>query len=109
MSWLFLSGAIVSEVAATLAMQASGGFARRVWILPVAVGYIAAFVLLGFSLHAGMAVGVAYGTWAALGIALTVILARLIFHQPLTRRMALGILLIILGVAAVEIGAYGAL
>lgn len=108
MSWLFLAGAIVSEVAATMALRASGGFRRKVWILPVAAGYLAAFVLLGFSLHAGMPVGVAYGTWAALGIASTVILARLLFREPLTRRMSLGILLIILGVAAVEIGAYGA-
>lgn len=108
MSWVFLAGAIVSEVAATMALRASEGFARKVWILPVVVGYVAAFVLLGFSLHAGMPVGIAYGTWAALGIASTVILARVIFGEPLTRRMSLGILLIVLGVIAVEIGASGA-
>lgn len=108
MSWVFLAGAIMSEVAATMALRASDGFRHKVWILPVAAGYLAAFILLGLSLHAGMPVGVAYGTWAALGIASTVILARLIFHEPLTGRMSLGILLIILGVAAVEIGAYGA-
>ncbi|WP_372983717.1 multidrug efflux SMR transporter [Microbacterium sp.] len=107
MSWLFLAGAIASEVAATMALRASEGFRRKAWIAPVAIGYLTAFVMLGFSLAAGMPVGVAYGTWAALGIASTVILARLIFREPLTRRMMLGILLIILGVAAVEIGAYG--
>ncbi len=52
-----------------------------------------------------MALGVAYGIWAASGVALTAILARVIFHEPLTRTMALGILLIAVGVLTVELGA----
>ena len=105
MSWLLLALAILTEVAATMALRASDGLRRKVWALPIAVGYIAAFVLLGFALDAGMPVGIAYGTWAAIGIALTAVLAKVIFHEPLTRLMAVGILLLSLGVALVEVGA----
>ena len=105
MSWLFLAGAIVSEVAATMALRASEGLRRKIWAIPVALGYLLAFVLLGLALEAGMPVGVAYGTWAATGIAMTVILARVLFREPLTRTMTLGIVLIVLGVIVVEIGA----
>lgn len=105
MRWLFLSGAIAVEVTATLALRASDGFRRRRWIGPVAAGYVLAFVLLGLALRAGMAVGVAYGTWAAVGIASTAILARVIFGEPLTRTMGVGIALIAGGVFLVEVGA----
>ncbi|WP_374946188.1 DMT family transporter [Agreia sp.] len=105
MRWLFLAGAIVSEVAATMALRASEGLRRKIWAIPVALGYLLAFVLLGLALEAGMPVGVAYGTWAATGIAMTVILARVLFREPLTRTMTLGIVLIVLGVIVVEIGA----
>jgi small multidrug resistance pump len=107
-SWLLLGGAIILEVGATLALRASDGLTRRRWIAPVAVGYVGAFTLLAFSLRAGMPVGVAYGTWAALGVALTALLARAIFAEPLTRRMIAGILLIGAGVVLVELGSASA-
>lgn len=105
MSWLLLSGAIITEVAATMALRASDGLRQKIWAAPVFLGYLSAFVLLGFALDAGLPVGVAYGTWAAIGIALTAILARVIFREPLTRLMGVGIVLLSVGVALVEIGA----
>jgi small multidrug resistance pump len=108
MRWVLLVGAILSEVAATMSLRASDGLAKRVWILPVVAGYVVAFVLLSFALSAGLALGVAYGVWAASGVALTAVLARLIFHEPLTRTMAAGILLISAGVLLVELGAQAA-
>lgn len=55
-----------------------------------------------------MALGVAYGIWAAAGVALTAVLARVIFSEPLTRVMAFGIVLVAVGVLIVEIGATAA-
>ncbi len=105
MTWVFLIGAILSEVGATMSLRASGGLARKIWILPVAAGYLLAFVLLSLALSAGLALGVAYGIWAAAGVALTAVLARVIFGEPLTRTMGAGILLISAGVLLVELGA----
>lgn len=52
-----------------------------------------------------MALGVAYGIWAAAGVALTAILSRILFKEPLTWVMGLGIILIAGGVLLIELGA----
>ncbi|TDD48381.1 DMT family transporter [Saccharopolyspora elongata] len=106
--WLLLVGAIGLETVATLSMKASEGFTKKAWIAPVVLGYVCAFALLGVVLGQGMPVGVAYGIWAASGVALTAILGRVIFRDPLTWVMAAGVVLIIGGVLVVELGAQAA-
>ena len=108
MTWILLVAAIVVEVAGTLCLKASDGGRRRWWLLPTAVAYVAAFGLIAVVLDRGMAVGVVYGIWVACGVALTAILGRVIFRDPLTPRMGLGIALIIAGVLAIEFGAASA-
>ncbi|HWI31792.1 MAG TPA: SMR family transporter [Microbacterium sp.] len=104
MMWLALAGAIVAEVVATLSLRASDGLRKRIWILPLLICYPAAFILLTSSLHAGMPIGVAYGIWAASGVALTAVGARVVFKEPLTRRMIVGIIAIAVGVLFIELG-----
>ena len=104
MSWVWLLAAIGCEVTATLSLRASDGLRRRRWLIPMTVSYLAAFVFLGVALHSGMPVGVAYGLWAAIGIALIAVMARAIWKEPLTRRMLAGIALITVGVLLVELG-----
>ncbi len=102
MRWLLLGAAIVSEVAAALALQAAvdvpGGYAL------VVAGYLTAIWFLTRVLKAGMAVGVAYGIWGASGVALTAVGATVLFGQPLTGLMILGLVLIVAGVLLVELG-----
>ena len=105
MTWLLLGGAIVSEVAGTLAMRQSDGMRKRVWVAPVAGAYLVAFVLLWLTLDAGLAVGVAYGIWAATGVALTAVAGRILFGDPLTPVMVVGIAAIAAGVLVIETGA----
>lgn len=103
MSWLFLIGAIIFEVSATLSLRmASTG--RRRWWIAVAVGYIVAFTMLIFTVSSGMALGVAYGIWAASGVALTAILSKVLFKEHLTLVMSIGILVVIGGVLMIELG-----
>ncbi|MEU0092424.1 multidrug efflux SMR transporter [Kribbella sp. NPDC006257] len=105
MKWLFLLGAIAAEVGATMSLRASDGMRKKKWIAAIAGGYVLAFVLLSLSLDEGMPLGVAYGIWAATGVALTAALARVIFKEPLTAVMTIGIGLIAAGVLVVELGA----
>ena len=100
--WLALAGAIVIEVVATLSLRASDGFRKRVWIAPVALGYVASFYLLWISLSLGMPVGVAYGVWTACGVALVALVAPFLFSEPLTWLMGAGIALIVAGVLTIE-------
>lgn len=104
MQWAFLVAAIVLEVAATLSLRvASDG--RPTWYAAVAGGYIAAFASLSLALDEGLGLGVAYGIWAASGVALTAIASKALFKEPLTPIMMGGIALIISGVLLVELGA----
>lgn len=106
MAWLLLLGAIGFEVAGTLSMRASDGFSRWQWAIPVAVGYTASFVLLAMVLKRGIPVGVAYGVWSGIGVALTAVLARFLFNDPFTPMMAGGVVLIGAGVYLMENGAH---
>ena len=103
--WWALSGAILIEVVATLALRASDGFRKKAWLVPVIAGYVASFYLLSVSLSMGMPVGIAYGVWTACGVALVAILARFLFSEPLTWTMAAGIALIVAGVLTIELAA----
>ena len=107
MMWWALAGAIGVEVLATLALRASDGFRRKAWLLPIITGYVVSFVLLWLTLKLGMPVGVAYGVWTACGVALVAVVARVLFRDPLTWRMGLGIALIMAGVLTIELGAAG--
>jgi small multidrug resistance pump len=106
--WLALAGAIGFEVFGTMSLRASDGFRRRRWIAPMAVGYLASFYLLWVTLSLGMPVGIAYGVWTACGVALVAIVARFLFHEPLTWLMGAGIALVVAGVLTIEMtGAAG--
>lgn len=104
MQWVFLATAIVLEVTGTLALRmATTG--RRIWFVVVATGYLGAFAALTVTLSAGLGIGVAYGIWAAAGVALTAIASHFLFDEPLTPLMGMGIVLIVAGVLLVEVGA----
>jgi small multidrug resistance pump len=104
-AWAFLVVAILTEVTATLALQAAVKGSRW-WYLLVGAGYVVAFTMLSLSLGEGMPLGVAYGIWTAAGVALTAVLGKVIFKQPFTWVMALGVALIAGGVLLIEVGAH---
>ena len=104
MTWVFLSLAILSELAATLSLRASEGLKKRLWLILIVPGYILAFFFLSLALTEGLALGLGYGIWVACGVALTAVSARILFNEPLTLPMALGISLIAAGVLIIEVG-----
>lgn len=104
MKWILLGCAIISEVAASLALKAA--LNEPVFFIIVVAGYAASFAFLTGVLRAGLALGVAYGIWAALGVILTVLLASAILGEPLTPLMFMGVTLVIGGVLCVELGSH---
>lgn len=101
-AWLYLVAAIGTEVVATLSLK--GALENPLLYVVVVGGYGAAFFFLSRVLHAGLSVGVAYGIWGACGVALTAVFSHLIFGEPLTGMMVLGIVVIIAGVLCIELG-----
>ncbi|MCF8590499.1 DMT family transporter [Gordonia liuliyuniae] len=104
MTWVWLLLAILAEVAGTLCLRAADGLRRRLWLIPVVVGYLAAFTFLAMSLAEGMPIGVAYGLWTATGIVLVALSARVIWRDAITPRTLVGMAVIIVGVMLVEMG-----
>ena len=104
MPWFWLVGAIIAEVVATTSLKLSEGFTRLIPSVVVVVGYVAAFTMLSQSLTRGMNLGVAYGVWAAAGIALVAAIGALFLGESLTWVQVGGIALIIGGVMALELG-----
>ena len=103
MTWLVLATAIVTEVGATVALRASDGFRKKVWIVPAVVGFLTSFCLLWLTLSFGVAVGIVYGIWTACGVALVAVVARFLFGDPLTPKMAVGMGFIMAGVLTIEL------
>jgi small multidrug resistance pump len=101
--WVFLAAAILFEVAGTLSLRVA--IENKRWYAAVAVGYVVAFSSLALALDAGLALGVAYGIWAASGVAITAVVSKFLFNEPLTWLMGLGIVFIVGGVLLIELGA----
>lgn len=102
--WGLLALAVVTEVTGTLALR---GAVDRPWLYAVtAVGYVVSFLALIRLLQAGSALGVVYGIWSALGVALTAGFSSVLFDEAFTSPMVLGLVLIVGGVVLVEVGSH---
>lgn len=104
--WLLLVAATLSEVTGSLSLKAA--LDRPALYVLVAVGYVSSFTFLALVLRRGMSLGVAYGIWCALGVAITAVMSSLLFDEALTPLMGLGVVMIIVGVLVVEIGSHEA-
>lgn len=104
MAYLFLTGAICSEICATLSLRAADGFSKPIYIPAIVLGYAVAFVLLSFALQRGMPIGVAYALWSAAGVAAVAVLSMPLFGDRLSVVQVGGIALIIAGVVLLELG-----
>jgi small multidrug resistance pump len=99
-----LGGAIFSEVLATLSLRASDGFSKWPYGVVVVVGYLVAFGLLSAALQRDVPLGIAYGIWAAAGVAAVALLSVPLFGETLSAVQLFGIVLVIGGVLALELG-----
>jgi small multidrug resistance pump len=100
--WIFLSIAIVSEVAATSALKACEGFSRLWPSVIVLVGYGTALFFLSLTLKT-IPVGVVYAIWSGVGIALIALVAWVFFGQSLDVPAIIGLLLIVAGVVVLNV------
>ena len=103
MAYVFLIGAIIFEITGTVSLRLA--VENKHWYGGVVLCYLGSFALLSFTLAHGIPLGVAYGIWAAAGVALTAVISKFLFKEPLTWLMGLGIVLVIGGVLLIELGA----
>jgi small multidrug resistance pump len=103
LAWIFLTGAIASEVVATASLKLSNGLTRPAPSVVVAVGYLLSFVLLAQALKLQLQVSVAYAIWSGVGTAAITVIGILLLNEPLTAGKALGIALVIGGVVTLNL------
>lgn len=94
--------AILTEVVATSALKASDGFSRIMPSIVVIVGYVLSFYFLSLALKT-IPVGVAYATWAGLGIVLITVIAWVMYGQKLDLGALVGMTLILAGVVVMNL------
>ena len=102
-SWLYLTGAILLEVAGTSCMKLSQGFTKLIPSILIFVFYGLSFVGLTIALKK-IDVSIAYAVWAGIGTALIAGIGMFYFKEPLTLVKVLSILLIIAGVVGLNPG-----
>jgi len=103
--YLFLALAIVGEVIATTFLKFTSGEKAVWWAYPiVGVGYVFAFFMLSQTLSRGVPLGIAYAIWAGVGVVLVAIISWLAFGELLTWQQIAGIVLVVAGVALLELG-----
>lgn len=102
MHWLYLTIAILGEVAATSALKSTEAFTRLGPSAIVVAGYVVAFYFLSLTLDV-IPIGVSYAIWSAVGIVLVSVIAWLMYGQRLDVPAMLGIGFIIAGVATIRL------
>jgi small multidrug resistance pump len=102
MGWLLLAGAILTEVAGTVALRFSAGFSRLVPSAVVVVGYGASFYFLALTLRR-LSLSTAYAVWSGVGTALVATVGVLWLGERLTALKLAGLLLIVLGVVLLQL------
>jgi len=102
MGYLYLLIAIIAEVIGTSALKASDGFSKLEPSILVVMGYGVAFYCFSLVLET-IPVGIAYAIWSGTGVALMSIVGLVVFKQSLDLPAIFGILLIISGVAVINL------
>lgn len=102
MNYLWLAGAILSEVIGTSSLKASEGFTRLLPSVVVVIGYGLAFYCLSQTLKT-MPVGVAYAIWSGLGTVLIALVGLVLYKQKLDSAAIVGMALIIAGVLVMNL------
>ena len=100
---LLLSLAIVTEVAATVALRQSDGFTRLLPSAIVVVGYGVSFWLLAMVLKE-LSIGITYAVWSAAGTALIATIGIIAFDEPATALKLASLALIVAGVIGLNLG-----
>lgn len=102
MAWLYLLGAIISEVAGTTSMKLSEGFTKWVPSSLMALFYALSLSLLTFALKR-IDVSIAYAIWSGVGTALISAIGIFFFKEPVTAAKILSLGMIIAGVVGLQL------
>lgn len=102
MAWVYLGLAIVAEIIATIALQATQGFSKLWPSVLTLAGYALAFYFLSLTLRS-IPLGIAYAIWSGVGIVCVSIIAYFLYKQSLDLPAILGMSMIVGGVVIINL------
>ena len=102
MPWIFLSVAILFEVAGITSLKLSRGFAEMWPSVGVFVFYVCSVAAVVLALRR-LELSVAYAIWSGVGTALTAMIGFAYFREPLTLIKLASLALVVLGVVGLSL------
>lgn len=102
MGYLYLTIAIISEVAATSALKASLEFTKLVPSIIVIVGYGLAIYFMTLVLRY-IPLGITYAIWSGLGIVLVTVVGFFLYKETPDLPAIVGMSLIVVGVVIIHV------
>lgn len=101
MHWLYLSIAILAEVAGSAALKQSDGFTRMGPAVLAVGAFVTALFFLSLTLRV-LPLGIAYAIWAGVGVVVVSLLGLVVFRQTLDAPAMIGIAFIVGGVVVIN-------
>ncbi|WP_106769843.1 DMT family transporter [Paenibacillus faecalis] len=102
MHWIYLTLAILFEIAGTTSMKLSEGFTRLVPSILLVLFYLGSLAFLTLTLKK-IDVSVAYAIWSGMGIVLIAIIGFFYFNEQFSFVKLFAILLIVIGVVTLNL------
>lgn len=102
MGYVYLLGAIFSEVFGSTMLKVTATFNGKLPIIGIIVGYAVSFYMLSLSLLT-IPLSFSYAVWSGLGTALTAIIGFVIFKERLNKQTVAGISVLIIGIVLMRI------
>lgn len=102
MAYVYLAVAVVTEIVATSTLTATECFTKLKPSLLCIVCYVVCFYCLGMCLE-HIPLGIAYGTWGALGTAITPTIGYVLYGQKTSKKGLIGVVLIMIGIVMMNL------
>lgn len=102
MHWLYLGVAVIFEIAVAISAGNAKGFTHPLWTAATLISGAIATVFLSFALLT-FDVGIGYAIWTSIAGVGIVVLGAIFFGQRLDWTKAIGIILVIGGVAGLRL------
>lgn len=104
MAYVYLLFAIGTEIFGTSLLKATDGFTRLWPTMGCLGGYAVSILALSLAVQRGMNVSIGYAIWSGLGTTLIVLISVFFLHQPVSAVQIGGMVLVIAGVVALNLG-----
>lgn len=102
MAYLYLLIAVIAEVIATSALNASKGFTQVVPSCITCIGYLIAIYFLALTMNT-IPMGITYALWSGAGIVFISTIGWIVFKQHLDIAAMIGLALILVGIMIIHL------